>query len=358
VQDAIDMLYSTILTNQAAFGVQNIAMPKGHNISVSEIIGGVNLIEYDSKLGKPEPLNLTQTPAEIFNFIGQLEKVAETLSGVNSVARGNPEASLKSGAALALVQSMSLQFASNLQQSYAQLLEDVGTSVLNILRDFAKTKRVAMVAGKSSRSMMKDFTGDDLNLINRVVVDMGNPLARTTAGRINLAENLLQNKLVKNAEQYIQVLSTGRLDPLIEGEQAELLNIKAENEELSDSKPVPVVITDNHALHISEHKTVLASPEARRDPNLIGIVTKHLQDHIDILRNSDPAVLQLLGSQGIPPTAPGPNGPGMDATNPLAEQADQVNQPNLPSPPAGADPASANIINQMKQGQPGIPTPQ
>jgi hypothetical protein len=298
---------------------------------------------------------LTQTPAEIFNFIGQLEKVAETLSGVNSVARGNPEASLKSGAALALVQSMSLQFASNLQQSYAQLLEDVGTSVLNILRDFAKTKRVAMVAGKSSRSMMKDFTGDDLSLINRVVVDMGNPLARTTAGRINLAENLLQNKLIDNPDQYIQVLSTGRLEPMVEGKQAELLNIKAENEELSEMREVPVVITDKHEIHILEHKTVLASPEARRNPQLIAIVTKHLQDHFNILRTADPAILQLLGSQPMAPAAPGPNGPGIDATNPLAQQADNVSLPILPSPPAGADPATSAIINQMKQGQTGIP---
>jgi hypothetical protein len=250
---------------------------------------------------------------------------------------------------------MSLQFASNLQQSYAQLLEDVGTSVLNILRDFAKTKRVAMVAGKSSRSMMKDFTGDDLSLINRVVVDMGNPLARTTAGRINLAENLLQNKLIDNPDQYIQVLSTGRLEPMIEGKQAELLNIKAENEELSEMREVPVVITDKHEIHILEHKTVLASPEARRNPQLIAIVTKHIQDHFYILRTADPAILQLLGSKPMAPTAPGPNGPGMQAVNPLAQQAEQVNQPGLPSPPTGADPATSAIINQMKQGQTGIP---
>ena len=51
----------------------------------------------------------------------------ETLSGVNSVARGNPEASLQSGTALAMVQSQALQFMSGLQQSYIQLIEDVGT---------------------------------------------------------------------------------------------------------------------------------------------------------------------------------------------------------------------------------------
>lgn len=349
VQDAIDMLHSTILTNQATFGVQNIAMPKGHNTTVTQIIGGLNILEYDSKLGKPEPMNLTSTPAEIFNYLGLLEKTAETLSGVNSVARGNPEASLKSGAALALVQSMSIQFSGNLQQSYAQLLEDVGTSVLNILRDFATVPRVAMIAGKSARSMMQQFTGDDLKLINRVVVDMGNPLSRTTAGRVNLAENLLQNNMIQNPQQYIQVLSTGRIEPVIEGQQAELLNIKAENEELGENRSVPVVVTDSHAVHIQEHKAVLASPEARRDPGLIQTVTDHIQEHINILRNTDPAVLALLGSQPIPP-APQPDNAGMmNPTNPLEMEASKVNMPNMPSAPEGTDAASAAIINSQAQ---------
>jgi protein-tyrosine-phosphatase len=346
VQDAIDMLYSTILTNQAAFGVQNVAVPKGCNFTVTQVLGGLNLLEYDSKFGKPEPLNLTQTPAEIFNFVGILEKVAETLSGVNSVARGNPEASLKSGAALALVQSMSIQFSMNLQQSYAQLLEDVGTSVLNILRDFATVPRVAMVAGKSARSMMKQFTGKDLKLINRVVVDMGNPLSRTTSGRVNLAETLLKNSLVKTPEQYIQVLTTGRLEPVIEGDQAKLLNIKAENEDLADGKSVPVVVTDQHQLHIQEHTVVLASPEARRNPKLIQIVTDHLQEHINIWKSTSPELLQLLGMQPAPaaPTV----APMMNPTNPLTQAADKVNMPGMPNPPKGTDQASADIINQMK----------
>src|SRR5690606_13663300 len=107
--------------------------------------------------------NLTQTPPEIFNFMTQIERLMETISGVNSVARGNPEASLKSGAALALVQSMAIQFSQNLQRAYAQLIEDLGTSTINILKDFAAVPRVAAIAGKSNRPMMREFVGDDLN---------------------------------------------------------------------------------------------------------------------------------------------------------------------------------------------------
>ena len=109
VQEAIDILYSTVITNQSTYGVQNVLVPQGANLNTSTLAGGMNVTEYDPKIGKPESMQLTATPPEIFNFLSQLEKTQETLSNMNSVVRGNPEASLKSGAALALVQSTAIQ---------------------------------------------------------------------------------------------------------------------------------------------------------------------------------------------------------------------------------------------------------
>lgn len=340
ILEAGNRLHSAVISNQSAFAVQNILLPKGSDINVSSISGGMNVVEYDPKLGPPSPMNLTSTPVEVFNYIAQLEQLAETLSGINSVARGNPEASLKSGAALALVQSQAIQFSAGLQQSYAGLMEDLGTATINTLRDFAKAPRVAIIAGKSQRSLMKQFTGDDLDMINRVTVDMGNPLTRTTAGRTQLAETLMQNGLVKTPEQYIQVLSTGRLEPVIEGEQAELLNIKAENEELAQGRQVPVMITDSHKIHINEHKAILASPEARRDPALIQVVTEHLMEHLNFLQDPELApLLAVLGQETMaqPPAMGG--GPAaapsemLDATNPLTQEAAKVQQPKMPGIP-------------------------
>jgi hypothetical protein len=339
VQEALDILYSTVITNQSTFGVQNILMPAGSNLSTSQLAGGLNLISYDPKIGKPEPLQLTQTPAEIFNFIQMLERLQETLSGVNSVARGNPEASLKSGAALALVQSMAIQFSMGLQQAYAQLIEDLGTGTIHILQDFAAVPRVAAIAGKSNRPLMKEFVGKDLDKISRVMVDMGNPMTQTTAGKVNLAESLLQQNMIENPDQYIQVVTTGRLEPIIEGKQAELLLIKAENEGLADGTQQRAIITDKHDQHILEHKTVLASPEVRQDPNspIMAQTLAHIQEHINFLKTADPVLLQLIHEQSFmpPPTPPGAASPApmMDATNPITQQAQKVNQPNMPTNP-------------------------
>lgn len=356
VQEGIDILYSTVITNQSTFGVQNILVPKGHDLSTSQISGGLNLMEYDPKVGKPESLNLTNTPPEIFNFIAQLEKLQETLSGVNSVARGNPEASLKSGAALALVQSMAIQFSMNLQQSYVRLVEDLGTGTIQILQDYASTPRVANIAGKSNRPLMKQFKGSDLSMIQRVMVDMGNPMTRTTAGKVNLADALAEKNMIENPDQYIQVVNTGRLEPIIEGKQAQLLLIKGENESLAEGRPVRALITDDHQKHILEHTTVLSNPEIRNDPSnpIVAAALAHIQEHMDMMAN--PMVQQLtalLHREGSapqpPPGAPGQPGAMMNPAPPAAQAAGQVNMPNMPSPPAGTDPVSASIIEGQGQ---------
>lgn len=340
VQEAIDTLYSTVLTNQKTFGVQNIISPKGSGIDVSELTDGLNLIEYDKNMGPPQALNLTQTPPEIFNFMQMLERLMETLSGVNSVSRGNPEASLKSGAALALVQSMAIQFSMDLQQSYAQLLEDVGTCTLSLLKDFAKVPRVAAIAGKSNRQYMREFTGDDLNLVNRVTVDMGNPLTRTTAGKVNLAEQLLQAGFVDDPQQFIMVMQTGRLEPIIEGKTSQLMLIRGENEKLSEGQEVKALVVDNHELHILEHAAVASSPEARSNPEVMAALTVHLQEHIDMYKNLDPIVAQILKMQPQSNPKAQPNSQGqfplaqsVDATNPVTQEAATVNMPNMPQNP-------------------------
>lgn len=355
MQEGIDMLYSTAITNQATFGVQNILIPKGHDLSTSQISGGLNIMEYDPKVGKPEALNLTQTPAEIFNFMQQIERLMETISGVNSVARGNPEASLKSGAALALVQSMAIQFSMGLQQSYAGLVEDLGTGTINILKAFAAVPRVAAIAGKSNRPLMREFKGSDLEAINRVTVDMGNPLTKTTSGKVNLAEQLMQNNMIENPEQYIQVLTTGRLEPIIEGKQSQLLLIKGENEKLADGISQRALITDNHAKHILEHSIVLANPEIRQDPNnpIVFATLDHIAEHMQMMQNPANAQLMMVLHQEPLPPAPGtPTAPqagaSMDATQPVMQQAGDVQMPNMPNPPAGADAISAEIINTNK----------
>lgn len=341
IQEAINALFSTIMTNQNAFGVQNIFVPRGADLNVNQIAGEMNILEGNAK---PEVIELCATPAEVFKFLEYLVAQAETISGISSVTRGNPEASLRSASALALVQSMSLQFISGLQQSYVNMIEYVGNALIQILKDFAMTPKVVALVGKNKQSYLKEFTNEDIKDINRVTVDVGNPLARTIAGRVQMAEQMLQMGVIKNPEQYFQVINTGRLDSMYEGDYNELLLIKQENESMMEGKPVMATYLDAHRNHIIEHKAVLADPELRQNKDLVVIVLNHIQEHIDLLRSTDPDLLQLIGetplaAQGEPMLIGNPQDkpPGDSQGNPSEAMTPQ--NPNVQSDlPAVAKP--------------------
>ncbi len=356
LQEAVDGLHSAIITNQKTFAVQQIAIPRGSGLSTEVIGEGLACIFYDAQNvqggGKPEAIQFMATAQEVFNYVKELEALMETLSGINSVNRGNPPANLKSGAALALVQSMAVDFASDFQNSYVRLLESVGTATIDILKTYAESERVAEIVGKNNRPMIQQFVGADMENINRVTVDVGNPLATTTAGKISILEGLVQAGLIGTPEQYLEVLTTGSLEAAIEGELSELMLIRSENEALSDGDAsVSAIATDNHALHLKEHKSVLASPDARKDVNIVNAALAHIQEHINMLSSLDPNFLTALGQvpmapqdpmQEAPQGAPMPEGGGGQGGTPAA---------NGPPPEAAASmPNSAGI------GGPSQPT--
>lgn len=298
LQEALNSLYSTFMSNLNAFGVQSIFIPDGANISTTSLEGGLNIIKGSEA---PVPIQLTSSPPELFKAIELIRMSIETISGINSVTRGQPEASLKSGNALALVQSMAIQYISGLQQSYVKLIEQVGTELINDLKKFAKAPRIAAIVGKYNKTLLKEFTGEDLSAINRVIVDVGNPLSRTTAGRVQMAEQMLQMNLLKTPQEYFQVINTGKLDSAFEGDLHELFLIKQENEKMMEGLDPLVSPIDQHRAHIVEHRGVLADSDIRENPEVVRTVMDHIQKHLDALRNTDPDLLTLVGEQPLAP---------------------------------------------------------
>lgn len=344
LQEVSNTLYTQIFSNQNALGMQNLFVEQGANLNFTNLAGGLNIIEGAKK---PEPLNLLNTSPETFQFLQLIEKSMETISGINAVMRGNPEPNMRSANAMALVQSLAIQFMSGLQQQYVALLEDVGTGVIEILQDYANTERVASIVGKSNRTYLKAFKGSDLSQVKSVIVDVANPLARTTAGRIEMAEQLMQMKADEfTIEQYLQVINTGNLKIMTDDNTREQLLIHEENERLMVGEAVRALVVDEHLQHIKSHKAVLNDPDFRKPEyaDIQEVVLSHIQEHIDLLRKTDPAFLNILGQQGLPP-APGSGAPTMEPgpqapENSVAPELAAVPQPeaptdiaNIPSPP-------------------------
>ena len=315
-QKAVNGCYSMTLS-----GINNLGHPviwtKPGDHQVEEL-KPFTLIKSNEK---PEPLNLLNLPPEVMQFAKDLIAQMEIVSGVNAVRRGNIDATGKlSGAAYALIDAKFLEYAAGLQKAYRIWMGKIATATVWCYQDNATAEFVTQIVGKSNRVYTKRFTGSKgvdapgvlkLSRIQRVNIDMGNPLQRTTSGRLAVADTLLERGLIQTAEQYMAVMQTGRLEPAIEGPAKELDNVKSENELLSDGELPKVWIYDNHALHINEHSGVMASPETRADERIAQAVLQHIAEHLQAWQA---APMDGLAARNIPPppslTMMAPSAPG------------------------------------------------
>lgn len=299
---AINKLYSTLITTECVSGIPILLTPEGGNYELTEIADGVQQMSFNPALGEPKTLHLGTASPQTYQLIGLLKELSQVISAINAVARGETPSNLSSGSSLALVLSTAIQFNSGLQRSYAEISEDVGTGMINIFKTFARTKRMISIAGISNKVAMNQWDQTDIDTISRVTVELGNPIQQTAGGRLKMAEDMLSKGLVTTAKQYQEVLMTGRLDPMIEDEEAELLYIRQENEQLANGGMVAAIVTDAHLEHIQRHKSVLFSKEAKENPQIVEATLAHIQEHIDIL--NDPMMANLLMSLGQAPQQP------------------------------------------------------
>lgn len=326
LQEASDELYSAVLSNNINFSRQCIVMPRNADLNYRDITEGFSVIEADPEDAKAiQPLQLTNSAGETYKLIEQLDSEMEALTGMNEVVRGSPGPNVRAANAMALLSAQAIKFNSTLQQSYIKLIEDVGTATLRFLKEFAVAPRFAEVVDKSERTYLREFNKEDLTGVSRVQVENVSALSKTQAGRVEMANNLLQNGMIKRPEQYITVLTTGKLDPVIQAEQSELLNIQAENETMAAGEVPPAIITDNHALHIREHRTVLDNPDARKDPAVTEATLAHIQEHLALWQSADMNVLMATGQ--MPMQAPMAPQQGMPAETMATDQQAMTEQP-------------------------------
>ncbi|GAJ10405.1 unnamed protein product, partial [marine sediment metagenome] len=203
--------------------------------------------------------------------------------------------------------------------------------------------------------------GEDLKEINRVVVNSGNPLTKSIAGRTQMADNLLQYGEITSS-QYMNVIMTGNLDTATDGAIYQEFAIKNENEALMMGEQVPVFVLDEHYDHIKEHRTLISDPGMRKDPQLVQMVLEHINQHIEQLKTADPQLLMVLEMQPIAPAQPPQGQPPAEgnpaaAPNPaemppvdqaVAQTGAELQAPNAHMPEEFSDAPVTSAQNQAK----------
>ena len=321
LQESVDRLCSSVLTNEITFSTQNILMAKGSSITWEDLYGGLNVIEWDSSLGeagKPSALQLTSSPKEVFDFINLNINWMGTIMGINEAIKGNPDLIIKgqaSGEALALMTTNAIQFNSDLQKAYVRLAEQVGTATIHNLQDFAfpvkGMERKGMAEGVNGNYRSSSYTKEKIEKIDKIIVRYGNPFSETTSGRLQMASTLLQSGKI-TPEQYFEVMETGNIEPVLQATDAQNLLITEENEALMRSEMVTPLKFDNHPLHILEHLAKMSNMDTRSNPKVIQSIQNHVEGHRQLwtqISKSEPEICALLKIPVLgapPPQASGP----------------------------------------------------
>ncbi|MDX2014151.1 MAG: hypothetical protein SFW67_28390 [Myxococcaceae bacterium] len=347
-QEAQQSLSTIGLSNARTFGLGIIVSPKGADVDHQSVADGLKLVEYTPGLEAPKPLQMPQTPAEVYAFRNALISEMGTLVGVNSVVRGDPEASLKSGSALALVQAQAVQFSNDFQANIVVWKEKHHMDTITIAQMNMSEQLEPQIAGDYAAALLKPFSGKDFKRVKRVKMKGVNPMSRTLAGKVQIADTLVERfSNVLTPGDYMRVIETGSVDYLTRGETQRRKMLDRENELLAagfgppppapvdpmTGQPLPAppmpkgvkyvsaLITDDHRAHVIKHLEVLDNPALREGTSadaqrVVDAVLSHIEEHEQLAILATQTRMALLELTNQPP---------LQSALPL------------PPPPAGAD---------------------
>ncbi len=360
MQALYDAAMSICATNMDAFGQNDIMIPEGVEIGIEEIRDGLNVIRYPmGEMNKPSMLEKFSIKKEFFEFKDWVKGDMETQLGVNSVARGEPQASLESGSALALVQAQAVTAQGPFVKAFARLVARASTNQIKILQRHLPEDRVIAIAGSDDPDSIQAFSAPSIAHIDRVDVEGVAALFSTSAGKQNAADKLLERGLITSPLAYIQFQETGRLEVATDDARRKDLFGRRVREILMGGPAVTTipgppdpmtglpgqkqviaecryVLTDDPRVCIAAASSVLDSFELRKDPKVLNAATAYMADVLATWRATDPDTLALLGY-------PLPNA-AIARANPAAAAA--ANAGGAPKPGAAA-PAGPS-----KPGQP------
>jgi len=337
---------STIATNHSAFGVQSVLNPRGSNVSVNQVTKGMAFIDYTPQGadggGKPEPLQLTATPPEIFNFMNALSATLEEMSGINSTLRGQPPANVTSGAMAATLSANALEFIYSDTKGLTIGLETIMNMSIKNFQKLASAQQIVQVVGEGNTASVIEFKREDLEGVKQTKIRQGNPLMNTIAGRLQMGEALLpllQAGKTDAVAKYMGLLEGAPIDTLFESELSENSAVQMEVEALMRGENVAPLITDRHPLFIRAYQKLLYNPAVRQNGQLTQTLLALMQERAMLEMQCPPDLKAILRNEPMPMMAPPPEAQPQQGEQSAPSEAaapSPVTQPSEQAMPAQA----------------------
>lgn len=283
LQELLDHSVSVQATNQAAFGVHNILIPDGNDMDIGDVVGGVRLATYKPLAGvqgggKPEVMQLLQTPPEVMQF-GELMKAhMQDVSSINGTLRGTPPPGATAGVAYATLSANAIEFLMGFSKNFYLALENTLMRAIRTYAIFATEPRIVSLVGDTKQAIAKTFVGKDLDSVRRITIRTANPATLTTGMRMEMAKDMIALG-VTDPKVYFQVATTGQIENLYEEELNLSQLIRQENENIKAGKPVVVMPDDDHAEHFKHHLPTTYHVEDRLNAPWMQAMVEHMEEH-------------------------------------------------------------------------------
>lgn len=324
-QEMFDNSMSALATNESAFAVQNVAVPRGADIQVSEIYG-MRFLHYTPMAveggGLPKAMQLTASSPHTYKFLDQLGELLQELSLLNGAVIGKPPTGA-SGVAIATLSANAIEFINPIAKARTICWEKTMDHAINSYKVFSRVPTALPVRGKKGKVSHDTFKGDDLATLAGYKMDIANPLMQTTGGRLEVAQQLLQIPK-EQWPDWVSILEGRPLTEITEEALSENDLIHDENEDLLAGETVVVMVTDDHPRHIARHAALLNNPKMRVNNPNVKAVTDHILEHYQQEMGMDPGLKAILR------TGKGPSGGG--------EMANPGMPPKLPPGPPMPEP--------------------
>ena len=294
--EAFNRLLSACLSSDLALGTTNVVQPHGNGIKASDMAGGLNILNF--KIAPPAAMEFRSHFPELSAHANLYDNFAQRLIGTNPTAMGQVDQRL-SGDAIALLDSKALQAAAKFQKACLTMYTKVAQALFQLRKTRTVTEQTIEIVGQDRSYMTRTFGPDNLAKVCTVRMKPTNPSASTPAMKLQEAQFLVSQGVVRSVEKYAEMKATGQVKSGLQGPLSQEMLICRENEMIRQGVNPPVKDTDNHMLHIQEHAINDADPAVRMDPE--GLVARanseHLMGHFQALQNLPPEVLMILGQQ-------------------------------------------------------------
>lgn len=310
INEMIDQLCSDTASNLATFGRQTLVVDEGTKYDVNLIALGHRVLTKNPAARPPEVVDFAEMPAATKWFLEYLHKRHEAISGLNSVARGDPASNISSGQMAALFHSIAIEYQSGRQAALDFYRERSANLKLDMVRQYADTPFVAEIAGIDERPYMTEFSRESLSNVRRVQVETSNPLMRNIAGRLQVFESIKDLPPEERAAA-IELILTGQSKAFTRKDRTCDMRVRWENEQLAQGIPTPVLPYDDPYKHVPKHWAEIEARSAELQNNQAALEAymAHIAEHEAAYMQMSPIVAQILN---IPPPPMPMMGPPMD----------------------------------------------